>query len=194
MLGICLTVGLVIAGQAQTQEKDVKTRPWAVSARRHAMAAKVYATADPAHPFAPKRQVVDLVEVERRDGERARIRAGKSAEAGQNRVRPPRLAGLSVGLLDPAQAAHCPEIMACRYVASGRPSVGNPETGASPASRLASLFRFEGDPRAASRRATKANIAPWRPGPWQRSRPFSGFSWLASGSLLPANGKLARPA
>ena len=52
MLGICLTVGLVIAGQAQTQEKDVKTRPWAVIAKRHAMAAKVYPTADPAHPFA----------------------------------------------------------------------------------------------------------------------------------------------
>jgi hypothetical protein len=53
MLGICLTVGLVIAGQAQTQEKDVTTRPWAVIVKRHAMAAKVYATADPAHPFAP---------------------------------------------------------------------------------------------------------------------------------------------
>jgi hypothetical protein len=47
MLGICLSVGLVIAGQAQTQEKDAKTRPWAVIARRQAMAAKVYATADP---------------------------------------------------------------------------------------------------------------------------------------------------
>ena len=52
MLGIWLTVGLVTAGQAQTQEKDVNTRPWAVIARRHAMAAKVYPTADPAHPFA----------------------------------------------------------------------------------------------------------------------------------------------
>jgi hypothetical protein len=41
MLGICLTVGLVIAGQAQTQEKDVETHPWAVIAKRHTMAAKV---------------------------------------------------------------------------------------------------------------------------------------------------------
>lgn len=53
MLYICLTVGLVVAGQAQTQDKDVETRPWAVIARRHAMAAKVYPTADPSHPFAP---------------------------------------------------------------------------------------------------------------------------------------------
>jgi hypothetical protein len=53
MLGICLTVGLVIAGQAQAQEKDVQSRPWAVIAKRHAMAAKVYATDDPDHPFAP---------------------------------------------------------------------------------------------------------------------------------------------
>jgi hypothetical protein len=170
MLGICLSVGLVIAGQAQTQEKDAKTRPWAVIARRQAMAAKVYATADPAHPFAPKRQVVDLVEVERRDGERARIRAGKSAEAGQNRVRPPRMAGLSVGLLDPAQVANCPAIMASRSVAPGRPLVRSPETGASPAWRLALWFRPEGDPRAASQHATKASIVPWRPGPSQRSR------------------------
>jgi hypothetical protein len=51
MLGICLTIGLVIAGKAQTQEKDFKTRPWAVIAKRHAMAAKVYLTADPAHPY-----------------------------------------------------------------------------------------------------------------------------------------------
>jgi hypothetical protein len=58
MLGICLTVGLVIAGQAQTQEKDVKTRPWAVIAKRHAMAAKVYPTADPDHPFAPLKEPV----------------------------------------------------------------------------------------------------------------------------------------
>jgi hypothetical protein len=58
MLGICLTVGLVIAGQAQTQEMDFKTRPWAVFAKRHAMAAKVYATADPAHPFAPLKEPV----------------------------------------------------------------------------------------------------------------------------------------
>ena len=53
MLGICLTVGLVIAGQTQAQEKDVESRPWAVIAKRHAMAAKVYATDDPDHPFAP---------------------------------------------------------------------------------------------------------------------------------------------
>jgi hypothetical protein len=52
MLGICLTVGLVIVGQAQAQEKDVKTRPWAVIAKRHVTAARVYAIADPAHPFA----------------------------------------------------------------------------------------------------------------------------------------------
>ena len=58
MLGICLTVGLVIAGQAQAQDKDVKTRPWAVIAKRHAMAAKVYATADPDHPFAPLKEPV----------------------------------------------------------------------------------------------------------------------------------------
>jgi hypothetical protein len=58
MLGICFTLGLVIAGQAQTQEKDVNTRPWAVIARRHAMAAKVYATTDPAHPFAPLKEPV----------------------------------------------------------------------------------------------------------------------------------------
>ena len=58
MLGICLTVGLVIVGQAQTQEKDVKTRPWAVIAKRHVMAAKVYATDDPAHPFAPLKEPV----------------------------------------------------------------------------------------------------------------------------------------
>src|ERR1700677_5197848 len=58
MLGICLTVGLVIAGQAQTQEKDVETRGWAVIAKRHAMAAKVYPTADPAHPFAPLKEPV----------------------------------------------------------------------------------------------------------------------------------------
>jgi hypothetical protein len=58
MLGTCLTVALVIAGQAQTQEKDVKTRPWAVIAKRHAMAAKVYATADPDHPFAPLKEPV----------------------------------------------------------------------------------------------------------------------------------------
>jgi hypothetical protein len=53
-----LTVGLVIAGQAQTQEKDVTTRPWAVIVKRHAMATKVYATADPAHPFAPLKKPV----------------------------------------------------------------------------------------------------------------------------------------
>ena len=58
MLGICLTVGLVIAGRAQTQEKDVKARPWAVIAKRHVMAAKVYATADPDHPFAPLKEPV----------------------------------------------------------------------------------------------------------------------------------------
>jgi hypothetical protein len=58
MIGICLTVALVIVGQAQTQEKDVKTRPWAVIARRHAMAAKVYPTADPAHPFAVLKEPV----------------------------------------------------------------------------------------------------------------------------------------
>jgi hypothetical protein len=58
MLGIGLAVGLVIAGQAQAQEKDVKTRPWAVIAKRHAMAAKVYATADPDHPFAPLKDPV----------------------------------------------------------------------------------------------------------------------------------------
>ena len=58
MFGICLTVGLVIAGQAQTQEKDVKTLPWAVITKRHAMAAKVYATADPDHPFAPLKEPV----------------------------------------------------------------------------------------------------------------------------------------
>jgi hypothetical protein len=58
MLGIYLTVGLVIAGQAQTQEKDVKTRPWAVITKRHAMAAKVHATADPDHPFAPLKEPV----------------------------------------------------------------------------------------------------------------------------------------
>lgn len=52
MLGICLTVGLVMAGQAQAQEKDVTTPAWAVIVKRHAMAAKVYATDDPAHPFA----------------------------------------------------------------------------------------------------------------------------------------------
>ena len=56
MLGICLTVGLVIAGQAQTPEKDAKTRPWAVIAKRHAMAAKVYARDDPDHPFAPLKE------------------------------------------------------------------------------------------------------------------------------------------
>jgi hypothetical protein len=58
MLAICLTVGLLIAGAAQTQEKDVKTRPWAVIAKRHAMAAKVYATNDPDHPFAPLKEPV----------------------------------------------------------------------------------------------------------------------------------------
>ncbi len=58
MLGICLTVGLVIFGQAQAQEKDVKTRPWAVIAKRHVMAAKVYAMADPAHPFAALKEPV----------------------------------------------------------------------------------------------------------------------------------------
>ncbi len=58
MLGICLTIGLVIAGEAQTPEKDVKTRPWAVIAKRHAMASKVYATADPAHPFVPLKEPV----------------------------------------------------------------------------------------------------------------------------------------
>jgi hypothetical protein len=58
MLGIYLTVGLVIVGQAQTQEKDVKTRPWAVITKRHAMAAKVHATADPDHPFAPLKEPV----------------------------------------------------------------------------------------------------------------------------------------
>jgi hypothetical protein len=52
MMGICLTVGLVIAGQAQTPEKDVKIRRWAAIVRQHAMAAKVYPTSDPAHPFA----------------------------------------------------------------------------------------------------------------------------------------------
>ena len=58
MLGICLTVGLVIAGQAQTPEKDAKIRPWAVIAKRHAMAAKVYPTADPDHPFAALKEPV----------------------------------------------------------------------------------------------------------------------------------------
>ena len=58
MLGICLTFGLVIAGQGQAQEADVKTRPWAVIAKRHAMAAKVYPTADPDHPFAPLKEPV----------------------------------------------------------------------------------------------------------------------------------------
>jgi hypothetical protein len=52
MLGICVMVGLLIAGQAQTPEKDVKTRPWTVIAKQHATAAKVYPTAEPAHPFA----------------------------------------------------------------------------------------------------------------------------------------------
>ena len=58
MLAICLTVGLVFAGQAQTQEKDAQTRPWAVIAKRHVTAAKVYATADPDHPFAPLEEPV----------------------------------------------------------------------------------------------------------------------------------------
>jgi hypothetical protein len=58
MLGICLTVGLVIAGQAPTQEKDVKTPSWAVIAKRHMLAVKVYATADPDHPFAPLKEPV----------------------------------------------------------------------------------------------------------------------------------------
>ena len=58
MLGICLAVGLAIVGQAQTQEKDVKTRPWAVIAKRHVMGAKVYSLADPAHPFAPLKEPV----------------------------------------------------------------------------------------------------------------------------------------
>jgi hypothetical protein len=58
MLGICLTVGLVVAGQAKTQEKDVKTRPWAVIAKRYAITAKVYPTADPAHPFAMLKEPV----------------------------------------------------------------------------------------------------------------------------------------
>jgi hypothetical protein len=58
MLGICLTVGLVIAGQAQTQEKDVNTRPWAVIAKRQAMAAKVYPMDDPTHPFAMLKEPV----------------------------------------------------------------------------------------------------------------------------------------
>jgi hypothetical protein len=58
MLGICLTVGLVIAGAAQTQDKDAKTRPWAVITKRHAMTAKVYATADPDHPFARLKEPV----------------------------------------------------------------------------------------------------------------------------------------
>jgi hypothetical protein len=58
MLDICLTVVLVIAASGQTQEKDVETRPWAVIAKRHAMAAKVYATADPDHPFAPLKEPV----------------------------------------------------------------------------------------------------------------------------------------
>jgi hypothetical protein len=55
---LCLTVGLVIVGQAQTQGKDVKTHPWAVIAKRHVMAAKVYAITDPAHPFAPLKEPV----------------------------------------------------------------------------------------------------------------------------------------
>jgi hypothetical protein len=58
MLGICFTVGLVIAGQAQTPEQDVKTLPWAVIAKRHVMAAKVYASDDPDHPFAPLKEPV----------------------------------------------------------------------------------------------------------------------------------------
>ena len=58
MLGICLTVGLVIAGQAQAPEKNVKTRPWAVIAKRHAMATKVYPTDDPTHPFAMLKEPV----------------------------------------------------------------------------------------------------------------------------------------
>jgi hypothetical protein len=65
MLGICLTVGLVIAGQGQAQEKDVTTRPWAVIAKRHAMATKVYPTDDPTHPFARRlaeRFSADLVD------------------------------------------------------------------------------------------------------------------------------------
>jgi hypothetical protein len=53
-----LMVGLVIVEQAQTPEKDVKARPWAVIARRHVKAAKVYAVADPAHPFAPVKEPV----------------------------------------------------------------------------------------------------------------------------------------
>jgi hypothetical protein len=58
MLGIYLMVGLVIVEQAQTQEKDVKARPWAVIAKRHVKAAKVYAVADPAHPFARLKEPV----------------------------------------------------------------------------------------------------------------------------------------
>jgi hypothetical protein len=58
MLGIYLMVALVIVEQAQTQEKDIKARPWAVIAKRHVKAAKVYATADPAHPFAPLKEPV----------------------------------------------------------------------------------------------------------------------------------------
>src|ERR1700729_1740362 len=58
MLGIYWMVALVIVEQAQTQEKDSKARPWAVIAKRHVKAAKVYATADPAHPFAPLKEPV----------------------------------------------------------------------------------------------------------------------------------------
>jgi hypothetical protein len=58
MLGICLTVGLVIAGQAPTQEKDAKAHAWAVIAKRHVRTAKVYPTADPDHPFAMLKEPV----------------------------------------------------------------------------------------------------------------------------------------
>ena len=58
MLGTCLTVALVFVGQAQTQQKDVKPRPWAVIAKRHVMAVKVYALDDPDHPFAAVKEPV----------------------------------------------------------------------------------------------------------------------------------------
>jgi hypothetical protein len=58
MCGICLMVGLVIAGQAQTPEKDVKTHPWAVIVKRHVKTARVYPTAEPDHPFAALKEPV----------------------------------------------------------------------------------------------------------------------------------------
>jgi hypothetical protein len=50
-LTFLFAVGISIASQVEKAEQDAKTPAWAIIARRHAGACKVYPAADRAHPF-----------------------------------------------------------------------------------------------------------------------------------------------